>query len=137
MQPQVLLMDEPTSSMDAQSETAFLRRLKEAVGARSLVVVTHRPAVLELVQRIVVLDQGKVIIDGPKAQVLAALAGVRTGESVAPSARVAVPAAAAALGPEDSPADALEDGPDDVPAGMAEGTRQATPEAKAEPAVTA
>ena len=85
-EPQILLMDEPTSSMDAQSELLFLRQLKEAVGQRTLIVVTHRPAVLELVQRIVVVDAGKVVLDGPKAQVLAALSG-------APA-----PAAAAAAG---------------------------------------
>ncbi len=74
-QPQILLMDEPTSSMDAQSEVQFLRQLKEAVGERTLIVVTHRPAVLELVQRVVVIDAGKVALDGPKTLVLAALAG--------------------------------------------------------------
>jgi len=74
-QPQILLMDEPTSSMDAQSEVAFLRQLKEACGNCTLVMVTHRPAVLELVQRVVVVDQGRVVMDGPKAAVLAALSG--------------------------------------------------------------
>ena len=73
--PQILLMDEPTSSMDAQSEVAFLRQLKEAAGDCTLVMVTHRPAVLELVQRIVVIDAGRVVMDGPKDQVLAALQG--------------------------------------------------------------
>jgi ATP-binding cassette subfamily C protein LapB len=76
-QPQILFMDEPTSSMDAQSEVAFLRQLKEACGSCTLVMVTHRPAVLELVQRVVVVDGGRVVLDGPKAQVLAALSGVR------------------------------------------------------------
>lgn len=75
--PKVLLMDEPTSSMDAQSEIAFLRQLKEAIGGCTLIMVTHRPAVLELVNRIIVIDQGKQIMDGQKDQVLAALSGVR------------------------------------------------------------
>jgi len=75
--PQILLMDEPTSSMDAQSEVAFLRQLKEATGSCTLVMVTHRPAVLELVNRVVVIDAGKVVLDGPKDQVLAALSGQR------------------------------------------------------------
>ena len=77
MQPQVLLMDEPTSSMDAQSEMAFLRQLKTACGDCTLVMVTHRPAVLELVSRVVVIDGGKVILDGPKGAVLAALSGAK------------------------------------------------------------
>lgn len=75
--PQILLMDEPTSSMDAQSEVAFLRQLKEASGHCTLVMVTHRPAVLELVQRVVVVDGGRVVLDGPKEQVLAALSGAK------------------------------------------------------------
>lgn len=75
--PRILLMDEPTSSMDAQSEMAFLRQLKTALGTCTLVVVTHRPAVLELVDRIIVIDAGRVAMDGPRAQVLAALSGTR------------------------------------------------------------
>lgn len=86
--PRILLMDEPTSSMDAQSELLFLRQLKEAIGTCTLVVVTHRPAVLDLVQRIVVIDGGRVVLDGPKPQVLAALAGgPAAGAPKAPSAQ--------------------------------------------------
>lgn len=83
--PQVLLMDEPTSSMDAQSEIQFLQRLQAAAGQRTLVMVTHRPAVLALVNRLIVVDGGKVIMDGPKAQVLAALGGQPPG-ATAPGA---------------------------------------------------
>jgi len=76
-QPKILLMDEPTSSMDAQSEALFLRQLKEAGGECTLLMVTHRPAVLELVDRVLVIDAGRLVMDGPKAQVLAALSGQR------------------------------------------------------------
>ena len=75
--PQILLMDEPTSSMDAQSEVMFLRQLREAAGTRTLVMVTHRPAVLELVDRVMVVDAGRVVLDGPKTAVLAALSGAK------------------------------------------------------------
>ncbi len=85
-QPQILLMDEPTSSMDAQSEIMFLRQLNEALGTRTVIMVTHRPAVLELAQRVVVVDGGKVILDGPKAQVLAALSGAKPAASATPEA---------------------------------------------------
>ena len=74
-QPRILLMDEPTSSMDAQSELAFLRQLQGAAGGCTLVMVTHRPAVLELVSRVVVVDAGRVVMDGPRDRVLAALSG--------------------------------------------------------------
>jgi adhesin transport system membrane fusion protein len=82
--PQILLMDEPTSSMDAQSEVAFLRQLKEAAaGGCTLVMVTHRPAVLELVSRVVVVDAGRVVMDGPRDKVLAALSGtVKQGQAL-------------------------------------------------------
>jgi ATP-binding cassette subfamily C protein LapB len=53
-------------------------------------VVTHRPAVLELVSRIVVMDAGRLVMDGPRDQVLAALSGVR------PAAPTATPEAPAA-----------------------------------------
>ncbi|MDT8998834.1 type I secretion system permease/ATPase [Paucibacter sp. APW11] len=85
--PKILLMDEPTSSMDAQSEMAFLRQLRDAAGSCTLVVVTHRPAVLELVSRIAVMDAGRLVLDGPRDQVLAALSGVR------PAAPESAPAA--------------------------------------------
>lgn len=84
-QPRVLLMDEPTSSMDAQSELAFLRQLRDALRPGStLIVVTHRPAVLELVQRIVVVDGGRIVMDGPRDAVLAALSGARPTPTTAP-----------------------------------------------------
>lgn len=94
-QPQIILMDEPTSSMDAQSETLFLRQLKEAIGRCTLVVVTHRPAVLDLVDRIVVVDGGRIVLDGPKPQVLATLAGT----PARPPAAAAAPGPAAAASP--------------------------------------
>lgn len=75
--PRVLLMDEPTSSMDAQSEVAFVRQLKEAIGNCTTIVVTHRPAVLELVERVIVIDAGRVVMDGPKQAVLDALSGAK------------------------------------------------------------
>jgi ATP-binding cassette, subfamily C, bacterial LapB len=75
--PKLLLMDEPTSSMDAQSEMSFLRQLKTASEGCTLIAVTHRPAVLELVTRVMVMDAGKLVLDGPRDQVLAALSGAR------------------------------------------------------------
>ena len=88
LEPRILLMDEPTSSMDAQSEISFLKQLKDAAAGRTLVAVTHRPAVLELVERIVVVDAGQVLLDGPKAAVLAKLQGLRAAVAEAPAPRV-------------------------------------------------
>jgi len=71
--PPVLLLDEPTSGMDARSEEQFKARLGLQLAGRTLIVVTHRPSLLGLVNRIIVMDQGRVVADGPKAEILAAL----------------------------------------------------------------
>ena len=72
-QPKLLLMDEPTSAMDTQTETAFLKRLAAATRRQTLVVVTHRFSLLNQVDRIIVMEEGRVVLDGPKAEVLARL----------------------------------------------------------------
>lgn len=85
--PSLLLLDEPTSAMDSQTEAIFLEHLKCATEGQTLVVVTHRPSLLELVERIVVVDDGKVVADGPKAQVLAALSSSQHSKPGAPDQR--------------------------------------------------
>lgn len=72
--PPVLLLDEPTSAMDAMTERAVIARLKDHLGERTLIVVTHRPSLLELVDRVIVMGQGRIVQDGPKAQVIGAAA---------------------------------------------------------------
>ena len=71
--PALLLLDEPTSAMDGQTETQFLEHLKRATEGQTLVVVTHRPSLLALVDRIVIVEDGRVTADGPKTRVLDAL----------------------------------------------------------------
>ncbi|NWD42485.1 type I secretion system permease/ATPase [Pseudomonas yamanorum] len=73
--PNLLLLDEPTSAMDGQTETQFLEHLKRATEGQTLVVVTHRPSLLSLVDRIIIVDDGKITADGPKDAILAALSG--------------------------------------------------------------
>jgi ATP-binding cassette subfamily C protein LapB len=73
--PPLMMLDEPSSAMDSRSEELFKARLEANLGNRTLVVVTHRASLLSLVNRLIVMDQGRVIADGPKEQVLAALAG--------------------------------------------------------------
>ncbi|MDG5747689.1 type I secretion system permease/ATPase [Qipengyuania sp. XHP0207] len=72
--PPVLVMDEPSSAMDAQTEADLITRLKDELDDRTLVVVTHRQPLLALVDRIIVIDEGKVVADGPRDAVLAKLA---------------------------------------------------------------
>jgi len=68
--PRVLLLDEPTSDMDGRSERSVIARLQAASEGRTLVLVTHRPALLELVDRIIILEGGRIIEDGRKDKVL-------------------------------------------------------------------
>jgi len=73
--PKIFLMDEPTSAMDMQTEAMFVQRLQTIVDGRTVVIVTHRPSLLSLVDRIVVMDQHRVVADGPKAEILKLLSG--------------------------------------------------------------
>lgn len=72
-EPRVVLLDEPTSDLDQGSEDMVLNALAGWLGNRTLVVVTHRPQVLQLVSRIIVMDNGKIVMDGPRDEVLARL----------------------------------------------------------------
>ncbi|MES9886003.1 MAG: ATP-binding cassette domain-containing protein, partial [Candidatus Sedimenticola sp. 6PFRAG1] len=80
--PAYLLMDEPTNSMDHSSEEALKRNLTELIKGKTFLLVTHRSSVLDLVDRLIVLDQGKLVADGPKQQVLQLLkeGKLRTGD---------------------------------------------------------
>jgi ATP-binding cassette subfamily C protein LapB len=68
--PPVILLDEPTSAMDVQTEAALLSRLETEVAGRTLVLISHRPALLRLVSRIVIVHEGKINMDGPRDDVL-------------------------------------------------------------------
>lgn len=70
----VLLLDEPTSAMDSMTELLVRQRLQEYCRHRTLVLVTHKQSMLALVERLVVLDEGRILMDGPRDQVLQALA---------------------------------------------------------------
>jgi ATP-binding cassette, subfamily C, bacterial LapB len=68
--PSILLLDEPTSAMDAQTEMALIDRLQTEMADRTALIITHRLPLLKLVSRIIVIDQGKVVADGPRDAVL-------------------------------------------------------------------
>jgi ATP-binding cassette, subfamily C, bacterial LapB len=72
--PPILLLDEPTSSMDSGSEKRFIKQVQEVMSTRTVVIVTHRASLLDLVNRVIVLDQGKIAADGPREQIMQALA---------------------------------------------------------------
>jgi len=62
-QPQVLLLDEPTASLDDITERLLLEKLTTWCQGRTLIVATHRVSVLQLVERIIVVDNGRIVID--------------------------------------------------------------------------
>jgi ATP-binding cassette subfamily C protein LapB len=79
--PPILLMDEPTGSMDHSTETAVRGRLKDYVEGRTWLVVTHRNTLLSMVDRILVIDNGRVVADGPRDTVVDALQQGRIGKA--------------------------------------------------------
>ena len=77
LDPPILVLDEPTSAMDNGAENRFKQRLGEILAGKTLILVTHRASLLSLVERLIVLDGGRVVADGPKDEVLKALAAGR------------------------------------------------------------
>ncbi|AFJ48162.1 type I secretion system permease/ATPase [Shimwellia blattae] len=73
LDPPILLLDEPTSSMDNTTEDAVRRALMETTRDRTLLLVTHRASLLPLVDRLIIVERGHIIADGPRDNVLAAL----------------------------------------------------------------
>ncbi|KGT48664.1 type I secretion system permease/ATPase [Acinetobacter sp. HR7] len=69
-QPRILLLDEPTAAIDDVTEKLLIDNLKNYLIGRTMVVATHRRAVLELVDRIIVVNDGKIVMDGPRDQIL-------------------------------------------------------------------
>ena len=71
----ILVLDEPTNSMDNTTESIIRQNLYEYTRDRTLLLITHKAPMLELVERLVVVEEGRVIMDGPKAEILKALQG--------------------------------------------------------------
>jgi len=71
--PSMLVMDEPTSAMDHATEQSFVSALLGWLPGRTLVLVTHKPTLLALVDRIIVVEFGRIVADGPREKVLQAL----------------------------------------------------------------
>lgn len=77
---ELLFLDEPTGAMDAQTEQLFVERLSQSLTDRqTLVISTHRPALFAICSRLIVLDKGRVVADGPMQDVIArsGLAGTK------------------------------------------------------------
>lgn len=84
--PPILLMDEPTGAMDRAFENRFIDRMSSMIAGKTVVIVTHRQAMLALCDRLIIMDQGIILADGPKNEVLAAL---KAGQVRRPASGVA------------------------------------------------
>ena len=69
-EPNILLLDEPTSSMDPQTEKFVLKNIKNWMKNKTVVIATHRGQILDLVERVIILDSGKLVADGKKEEIL-------------------------------------------------------------------
>lgn len=86
--PRILLLDEPTASMDGEMEVRVMRAILGALDPQGLaVVVTHKTAVLQYVSRVIVMDRGRIVMDGPRDAVLSALKSAATQGQAAAAAR--------------------------------------------------
>ncbi|MGL4474674.1 MAG: type I secretion system permease/ATPase [Shewanella sp.] len=68
--PPTLIMDEPTASLDSRAEKQFVRAMQQATNNRGLILITHKLQLLSLVDRVIVLDKGKILADDNKDEVL-------------------------------------------------------------------
>jgi ATP-binding cassette subfamily C protein LapB len=81
LDPPIVLLDEPTSSMDFKSEAQFKDRLRRFAEQKTMLIVTHRTSLIDLAKRIIVVDGGRIVADGPKEQVVEALQSGRIGRA--------------------------------------------------------
>ena len=68
--PKILLMDEPSSSMDSNTERQLLDRLAPVLVGKTLILITHRGTLLDLAERVIAIDKGRIVADGPKDKLL-------------------------------------------------------------------
>ena len=75
MNPTIWLLDEPTASMDNSQEQQCLQVLAQELqrGGKTLIVSTHKMSLLQLVDRIIIIADNQIVMDGPKQAVLAQL----------------------------------------------------------------
>ncbi len=75
LNPTIMVCDEPTNAMDTQAEAQFCSYIEKQTKDRTLILITHKHHMLGLVDRLILMDQGKIVADGPRDKVIAALQG--------------------------------------------------------------
>jgi ATP-binding cassette subfamily C protein LapB len=79
MTPSVFVCDEPTNAMDMQAEESFVRHIREEIKDKTFILITHRLHLLTLVDRLILIEQGRVLAEGPKDKVMEFLARGKGG----------------------------------------------------------
>ena len=85
--PKILLLDEPTASMDINSEQGVIQGLAQVGKDRTMIIATHRMALLDLVDRVIWLDEGKIVADRPKTEILTMLRNQNQGAQASAQAQ--------------------------------------------------
>jgi len=80
--PPILLLDEPTSAMDHSGEEVVKQRLKQEATGKTMMLISHRSSLFDLVDRIIVIDSGRVVADGAKQDIIEALKSGKIGKAL-------------------------------------------------------
>lgn len=80
--PPIMLLDEPTSAMDHSGEELVKQRLKEVMVGKTVMLVSHRSSLFDLVDRIIVIDSGRIMADGKKDMIIEALRAGKIGKAL-------------------------------------------------------
>jgi ATP-binding cassette subfamily C protein LapB len=80
--PPILLLDEPTSAMDHSGEELVKQRLKQEAAGKTLILISHRSSLFDLVDRIIVIDGGRIVADGHKKDIVEALKAGKIGKAL-------------------------------------------------------
>jgi len=84
--PNILVLDEPTNMMDELSENSFKQKLSTIIEDKTVIIVTHKPSLLSLVDRLIVVEDGKIVADGPKDNIVASFGNKATRVKRVPNA---------------------------------------------------
>lgn len=77
--PPIMVLDEPTSAIDTDTEATLVAKLKEEFAGRTLILVTHRPSLLALVDRVILMSRGRMVVEGSPDQISKKIALLKAG----------------------------------------------------------
>ena len=68
--PSIIIIDEPTNSLDGETERVMTDYIKESYSKKTMIIATHKPSLLHLVDRVLIVNDGKIVADGPRDKIL-------------------------------------------------------------------